>query len=107
MFVTIIGEKGDSGERPLKKSQNFNKFERGQEDTFSLEIMELGKIQSVKIRHDNKGGRAGWFLDHLKLTSQTLEEPLAFPCKRWLATDEDDGQIERTLVPLPGLFFYR
>lgn len=23
-----------------------------------------------------------------------------FPCQRWLATDEDDGQIMRTLVPV-------
>lgn len=23
-----------------------------------------------------------------------------FPCQRWLATDEDDGQITRTLVPV-------
>ena len=22
-----------------------------------------------------------------------------FPCQRWLATDEDDGQIARVLVP--------
>lgn len=23
-----------------------------------------------------------------------------FPCQRWLATDEDDGQIARELVPV-------
>lgn len=34
-----------------------------------------------------------------------VEDPKAkqtyfFPCQRWLATDEDDGQIMRTLVPV-------
>jgi len=63
--------------------------------------MDLGEIKSVKIRHDNSGLKSGWFLDHVKLNSSTLSEQFVFPCKRWLATDEDDGQIERTLVPIP------
>lgn len=67
--------------------------------------MELGKIQSLKIRHDNTGLGSAWFLDHVKVASPALDEPLAFPCKRWLATDEDDGQIERTLVPIPEKVF--
>ena len=78
-----------------------NKFEKEQEDTFQLKMMDLGEIKSLKIRHDNSGLKSGWFLDHVKLSSSSLPEPLAFPCKRWLATDEDDGQIERTLVPIP------
>lgn len=37
--------------------------------------------------------------------SSQVEDSLAkqsyfFPCQRWLATDEDDGQIMRTLVPV-------
>lgn len=27
-----------------------------------------------------------------------------FPCKRWLATDEDDGQLARELVPVDEAF---
>lgn len=56
----------------------------------------------MKIRHDNSGAKSGWFLDHMKLSSTALEEELAFPCKRWLATDEEDNQIQRALVPVPG-----
>lgn len=28
VFINIYGENGDTGERPLKKSNNVNKFER-------------------------------------------------------------------------------
>lgn len=27
-----------------------------------------------------------------------------FPCKRWLAVDEDDGQLARELVPVDEAF---
>lgn len=30
VFINIYGEKGDTGERYLKNSDNLNKFERGQ-----------------------------------------------------------------------------
>lgn len=30
IYINIYGENGDTGERPLKKSNNLNKFERGQ-----------------------------------------------------------------------------
>lgn len=30
VFVTLFGEKGDTGERELARSENINKFERNQ-----------------------------------------------------------------------------
>ena len=61
--------------------------------------MELGKISNIKIRHDNKGGGAAWFLDHVEIIDPKRKKPYYFPCQRWLATDKDDGQIYRVLVP--------
>ena len=31
------------------------------------------------------------------IESESWSETIVFPCKRWLAKDEDDGAIERTL----------
>ena len=41
----------------------------------------------------------GWFLD--KVTVLSVESGLEqiFPCAQWLALDEADGLIERTLLP--------
>lgn len=36
-----------------------------QEDVFPLKAIELGKLRKVKIRHDNKGGGAAWYLGHV------------------------------------------
>ena len=30
-----------------------------------------------------------------------------FPCNRWLAVDEDDGQIARELVPVDEAFMWK
>ena len=55
VFITLTGENGDSGERPLSSSENFNKFERNQTDRFTLKAAELGELTSLRIRHDNSG----------------------------------------------------
>merc|ERR1712072_1139708 len=56
VFVTLYGDKGDTGERELKKSEtNMNKFERNSEDVFNVDAITLGEITKVKIRHDNSG----------------------------------------------------
>ena len=98
VFITITGENGDSGERPLNQSDKFNLFESGNEDSFTLSSMNLGALKTVKIRHDNAGLKSGWFLDHIKISAPVLEETMVFPCKKWLAKDEDDGQIQRSLM---------
>ena len=98
VFITITGENGDSGERPLNQSDKFNLFESGNEDSFTLNSMNLGALKTVKIRHDNAGLKSGWFLDHIKISASVLEETIVFPCKKWLAKDEDDGQIQRSLM---------
>lgn len=74
VFLTIYGEYFDSGERPLAKSNNRNKFERKQvsylkheenalkidfqEDIFTVKAVALGRLRKIKIRHDNAGVRS-------------------------------------------------
>ncbi|PIK54821.1 putative lipoxygenase-likey domain-containing protein 1-like [Apostichopus japonicus] len=101
VFLNIYGDNGDSGERQLKSSEtNMNKFERNQEDIFKLEAADLGTLKKVKVRHDNSGLGANWFLDRIEIEDHKKEKRLYFPCQRWLATDKEDGQISRDLVPV-------
>ena len=32
-----------------------------------MKAIELGKLKKCKIRHDNFGGGAAWFLDHVEV----------------------------------------
>ena len=67
VFIAMTGEYGDSGERQLRESNNTNKFETNQEDVFRVTAVELGRLKKVKIRHDNKGGGAAWYLDRIEV----------------------------------------
>uniref|UniRef100_A0A8B9L468 Lipoxygenase homology domains 1b n=1 Tax=Astyanax mexicanus TaxID=7994 RepID=A0A8B9L468_ASTMX len=104
VFINIYGEKGDTGERPLKKSNNVNKFERGQEDVFSITAIDLGVLKKLRIRHTNNQTNSAWYLDRVEITDTNEDVTYYFPCNRWLAVDEDDGQIARELVPVDEAF---
>ncbi|XP_059360394.1 lipoxygenase homology domain-containing protein 1-like [Carassius carassius] len=103
VFINIYGENGDTGERPLRKSSHLNKFERGQEDTFSITAVELGTLKKLRIRHDNSN-QSAWYLDRVEIVDTKDDTTYYFPCNRWLAVDEDDGQIARELVPVDEAF---
>ncbi|XP_060927887.1 lipoxygenase homology domain-containing protein 1 [Limanda limanda] len=104
VFINIYGENGDTGERYLKNSDNLNKFERGQEDVFTVAAIELGPLKKLRIRHDNTNSYSSWYLDRVEIVDTKDDTTYYFPCNRWLAVDEDDGQIARELVPVDEAF---
>uniref|UniRef100_A0A8C6URX6 Lipoxygenase homology domains 1b n=1 Tax=Neogobius melanostomus TaxID=47308 RepID=A0A8C6URX6_9GOBI len=107
VFVNIYGENGDTGERYLKSSNNLNKFEKGQEDVFTLTAVDLGPLKKLRIRHDNSGSYSSWYLDRVEIVDTKEDITYYFPANRWLAVDEDDGQIARELVPVDEAFMWK
>ncbi|XP_018651766.1 putative loxhd1 [Schistosoma mansoni] len=112
VYITLFGENGDSGERKLTKSLTHrNKFERGQTDVFQLEIVDLGKINKVRIRHDNSGVNPSWYLSTIEVfnisKSQSVhglkDQPnethhlvkYIFNCEAWLSTEHDEKVLDR------------
>ena len=55
----------------------------------------MGKLEKMKIWHDNTGLSPGWFL--IRVIINDWEYKYTFYCGRWLSKDEDDRLIERTL----------
>ncbi|XP_028314075.1 lipoxygenase homology domain-containing protein 1 isoform X3 [Gouania willdenowi] len=104
VFINIYGENGDTGERYLKNSDNVNKFEQGQEDVFTVTAVDLGPLKKLRIRHDNSNSHSTWYLDRVEIVDIKEDMTYYFPCNRWLAVDEDDGQIARELVPVDEAF---
>lgn len=101
VLATVYGENGDSGERKLLKSEkHLDKFERNQEDIFTIKCITLGTLSKLKIRHDNSGMKSAWFLGKVEIEDKLKGQRYVFPCDRWLATNEDDGQISRDLPAL-------
>ncbi|NP_766422.2 lipoxygenase homology domain-containing protein 1 isoform 1 [Mus musculus] len=103
VFVQIYGEEGKT--EVLFLSSRSKVFDRGskdifQTDTFTIYAIDLGALTKIRIRHDNTGNRPGWFLDRVDITDVNNETTYYFPCQRWLAVEEDDGQLSRELLPV-------
>ncbi|KAL0979113.1 hypothetical protein UPYG_G00180880 [Umbra pygmaea] len=107
VFINIYGEIGDTGERHLRTSGNINKFESGQVDVFNITAIDLGPLKKLRIRHDNTSSYKSWYLDRVEIVDTKDDTTYYFPCNRWLAVDEDDGQIARELVPVDEAFMKR
>ena len=67
-------------------------------DEFVVECPSLGTLKRLRIGHDNSGVSPGWFLDKVIVDDLETHRVYEFPCHRWLAKDEDDGQISRELL---------
>lgn len=46
----------------------------------------------------SSGPAPGWHLEYVDVKDELLNETFRFPCDRWLAKNEDDGQIMRELA---------
>lgn len=68
-------------------------------DEFTIECPSVGEINKILIAHNNKGSAPGWFLDRIIIEDLNENRIYEFPCNKWLATNEDDGQISRYLFP--------
>jgi hypothetical protein len=102
--MMIYGDRGKSDEIALShdidKHSHHNSdgglFESGMCDRFTVEAGEVGVPFKIRVWHDNKGSAPGWHLDRVEMENH-LGERYFFVCNRWLARDEDDGEIVREL----------
>ncbi|XP_041483698.1 uncharacterized protein LOC121430484 isoform X9 [Lytechinus variegatus] len=98
VYITLYGERGDTGPRLLLRSKRKQKFEKGKTDVFSLEAVSLGTVNKIVIGHDTAEQGKGWFLDKVVVKETDGGGPEAvFPCYRWLDAGEDDGNTVREL----------
>ncbi|XP_071964229.1 uncharacterized protein [Antedon mediterranea] len=99
VYLTIIGNHGDTGHRLLYKSKNKKKFEKGKSDTFNVEAVALGNLKKIIIGHDTTDSGCGWFLDKVVINdSLHSSQESIFPCFSWLDGGIGDGKVVRELV---------
>lgn len=100
VLINLFGENGDTGKRPLSKKLR-DLFERNQVDDFKIEALDLGPLTKLQIEHDNKGFKAGWFLEKVVVTNLSDNTSTQFPCSQWLDKKKGDKLISRELLPAP------
>jgi len=100
VYLQLFGNQDDTGIIQLKSSNNKNKWERAQVDEFSFDFIGLGDdLKKLRIGHDNKGLRCGWYLSNVQIDCPSLGKSWCFPCGQWFSKDEGDQLIERDLSP--------
>ena len=62
----------------------------------------MGELKKILIGHNNKGSAPGWFLERIFIEDMEENRIYEFTCEKWLATDEDDGQISRFIFAKKG-----
>ena len=67
----------------IKLDSNKNDFERGQEDIFYHEYVDLGEITEVEIEHDNSGPAPGWHCQEVIVWDMTTNKRYSFFCDRY------------------------
>lgn len=63
IYMSVFGANGGTEEMLLQKNED--RFERGQEDTFNMEIDDIAPLRKMRLRIDGSGSRPDWFLDQV------------------------------------------
>ena len=114
VFITIVGEHGESGERALTVCTNHSvPFERNQDDRFVLPSHDIGKVLSVRMRHDGLLLSQSWLLEHVIVIDQQrnryffghshwLDAPMTAPLQ--LTQISDNASVCSLIFYSPSFF---
>ncbi|XP_071154983.1 lipoxygenase homology domain-containing protein 1-like isoform X1 [Mytilus edulis] len=97
--LTVYGHKGNSGPISLGTGDGEN-FQSGTVDEFDVNVGNVGEVYKIRIGHDDSGDSPGWLCDEVKMFDIDTSEELTFTCHRWMARDEDDGEITREIAAI-------
>uniref|UniRef100_A0A3P8VX02 Polycystic kidney disease 1b n=1 Tax=Cynoglossus semilaevis TaxID=244447 RepID=A0A3P8VX02_CYNSE len=99
VYIVLHGDDGVSNIRQLQAA-SCPLFRRNTRDTFILSTAEsLGSVWGLHIWHDNSGHSPSWYLKKVEVSE--VERPHGrawfFRGQCWLAVNEGDGRVQRTL----------
>ena len=73
-------------------------FERGNEDMFLFDAVDVGPMQKCTVHHDDTGFSPSWHLDNISVVNATTGERAVFACEQWFDRSHGDRKIKRTLA---------
>ncbi|XP_070308726.1 lipoxygenase homology domain-containing protein 1 isoform X5 [Odocoileus virginianus] len=83
IFMTLYGINGSTEEVKLDKKKA--RFEREQNDTFIMEILDIAPFTKMRIRIDGLGSRPEWFLERILLKNMNTGDLTMFYYGDWLS----------------------
>lgn len=94
VYLTLSTESGDGAPIKLNSKIKGNAFESDSVDKLTVLQSTFQQLNSINIRHDNKGVGAGWYLDEIRITMPSHDVKI-FDCNCWMEGSENG----RTLYP--------
>jgi hypothetical protein len=97
VYLTLVGDGGDSGELELKDSEHMNKFESGQTDTFTFcSPVALGSVNQIRVRLQPDGNlvKRSWCLQHIEVSGGDLQGPVRFVHGQVLSPDNPTAVLD-------------
>ncbi|KAK3753030.1 hypothetical protein QZH41_014996, partial [Actinostola sp. cb2023] len=95
LYLQLCGDSGDSSKIVLRPTGGpTDTFQEGKVYRFSVEMPSVGKVDKIRIGHQNRGRNKGIYVDEVEVTPEN-EDMIFFPCGCWLAEDMGDGKLER------------
>jgi hypothetical protein len=93
VYLRLIGSKASTPEYRLNGLVSGDAFERNTRDELVLTGPDVGELEAIEIRHDDRNAGSAWFLQRVEVArgDQTLE----FHAERWL----DSDSLSARLVP--------
>ncbi|XP_069075312.1 lipoxygenase homology domain-containing protein 1-like [Pleurodeles waltl] len=102
VYLTIYGERGDTGARKLEQSLTSGKpFQRNKVDSFIVEAVSLSQLQKIVFGHDGEGYGSGMLLKMVTVReSQSAIHEWVFPFWNWLDSNIGPCQTVGKLMTL-------
>lgn len=99
--LQLFGDKGQTEKIMLRQEsgKTLKRFDRGRTDRFTVQTMDVGKVERIRLSHDNSGPNPEWYLESLKIEIPSRDEKYFFPCNRWLTGDEE-RRVEVEVYPV-------
>ncbi len=81
VFIKLYGTKGETAFIQLDNTSD--NFESNDNDSFNILYEDIGNITKIKVKHDNRGNNAGWFLEKIIITKNN--SIYNFTAQQWLS----------------------
>uniref|UniRef100_A0A3P8WV19 Polycystic kidney disease 1 like 2a n=1 Tax=Cynoglossus semilaevis TaxID=244447 RepID=A0A3P8WV19_CYNSE len=93
--ITLLGTEGESDPHHLTDPEK-PVFERGGVDMFLMTThFSLGDLQSIRLWHDNSGGRPAWYVNKVIVQDLETGQKWHFLCNSWLAVDVGECSLDK------------
>ncbi|GLC44364.1 hypothetical protein PLESTF_000049800 [Pleodorina starrii] len=104
--IELHGDKASSSAMTLDTSAN--NFERGSKDIFKLSFVDIGELQAVVVKKDNRSlGLGGdWHLQSVEVFHPGVQKRYFMMCNEWLK-GACAKRLEPGKVPANGICTYR